>query len=73
MAKHLPYPHLPKRMIERHAAEYLGLRPTTLARWRLYRRGPKWFLTGTREVSYLVEELDWWRDNMMVDNQRIKV
>jgi predicted DNA-binding transcriptional regulator AlpA len=43
------------------AAEFLGVRPATLADWRLRGRGPKFRRLG-RVVAYAVEDLNAWID-----------
>jgi hypothetical protein len=40
------------------AAEYLGTVPSTLQKWRLIGKGPRWMRIGTRMIGYDVRELD---------------
>ena len=42
------------------AAEMLGLRPSTLRKWRRQRRGPRWHKSGDA-VRYLTREVEAWR------------
>ena len=44
---------------EREAAEYLGRKPSTLSKWRMDSRGPKYNKQGSR-VSYRKVDLDAW-------------
>lgn len=48
--------HAPEVLSDREATEYLRLRPGSLARMRLERRGPAWSYIG-RRVAYLRSDL----------------
>jgi predicted DNA-binding transcriptional regulator AlpA len=42
------------------AAEYLGLSPSTIEKFRLTGEGPKFVRIGARAVGYRIEDLDGW-------------
>jgi excisionase family DNA binding protein len=44
------------------AAEYLGVHPTTLYRWRRDDYGPGYVQHGRRRYRYRIAELDRWLD-----------
>jgi excisionase family DNA binding protein len=50
------------------AAAYLGLKPATLIRWRLDRRGPTYTKIGNR-VKYLRSDLDTYVASRRVESQ----
>lgn len=52
----LPSPGATDLLSDAEATEYLRLRPGTLARWRMERRGPAWSSVG-RRVLYLRGDL----------------
>lgn len=43
---------------EKEAAEYLGLKASTLRRWRWAGIGPKFLKVGRRSVRYQFQELE---------------
>ena len=43
-----------------HAAKYLGLAPSTLAKMRLRGDGPRYYKAGARIVLYDVSDLEAW-------------
>ncbi len=51
----------PAAMTTDEAASYLGLSPATMRQWRSQGRGPAYLKNGSR-VTYLVHDLDAWRD-----------
>jgi predicted DNA-binding transcriptional regulator AlpA len=48
-------------MNDKEAAESCGLKPSTLRKWRLQGRGPRWRRFG-RAVRYLVSDLEEWQN-----------
>lgn len=54
------------RMNTERAAEYLGLRPTTLNNWRVAGRGPRFVRIGNR-VSYRQADLDAYLEKRTVE------
>src|SRR5215469_10631304 len=40
------------------AAEYIGLKPSTLEKWRLLGKGPRFIKIGSRSVGYTEADLD---------------
>ena len=54
-----------KKILRTHeAAEYVGLRPSTLEKRRLLGDGPRFVRLGGRAVGYPVEELDRWLESL---------
>ena len=49
-----------KRLRTEAAAEYLGISPSTLQKYRVYGGGPKYLKIGAKVVVYDVAELDAW-------------
>ncbi|MEX0344377.1 MAG: helix-turn-helix transcriptional regulator [Rhizobiaceae bacterium] len=54
-------PPKPVFLNTKQAAEYLGLRPNTLAKMRVYGNGPKFRKHGFR-VLYSIDELNAWSE-----------
>jgi predicted DNA-binding transcriptional regulator AlpA len=48
---------------EQQAAEWLGLAPRTLQKWRHTGRGPKWCRYSARCVRYPLTELRAWTES----------
>ena len=40
------------------AAEYIGHKPSTLEKWRVQGKGPRFVKIGSRSVGYTEEDLD---------------
>jgi hypothetical protein len=53
--------HRPTFLNSKQAADYLGLKPNTLAKMRVYGNGPKYRKHGFR-VLYSLDELNAWSD-----------
>jgi hypothetical protein len=45
-------------LTEAEAAEYLSLQPTSLRRWRLLGKGPRFCRIGSRAIRYPMESLE---------------
>jgi hypothetical protein len=45
-------------LTETEAAEYLSLQPTSLRRWRLLGKGPRFCRIGSRAIRYTMESLE---------------
>jgi len=54
-------PPTPKFLNSKQAAEYLGLKPNTLAKMRVFGNGPKYRKHGFR-VLYALDDLNAWSD-----------
>ncbi len=54
-------PPRPAFLNSKQAAEYLGLKPNTLAKMRVYGNGPKYRKHGFR-VLYALDDLNAWSD-----------
>jgi excisionase family DNA binding protein len=52
-----PWTSLPRALTDNEAAQYLGLKVSTLRAWRLKDRGPRYVRLGTA-IRYLVADLD---------------
>ncbi len=50
----------PRYLIPKQAADYLGLSPKTLEKWRHTGDGPKFVKMGAKAVRYDMAELDLW-------------
>jgi len=50
-----------KRLRSKGAAEYMGVSPSTLAKWRWRKEGPPYHRCGPRIVYYLLQEIDAWQ------------
>ncbi len=53
--------HRPTFLNSKQAADYLGLKPNTLAKMRVYGNGPKYRKHGFR-VLYSLDDLNVWSD-----------
>lgn len=51
---------LPKLLDERAVAEWLNVRPNTLARWRMLKQGPVWLQMGARAIRYRRQDVEDW-------------
>jgi predicted DNA-binding transcriptional regulator AlpA len=58
----------PKYLTCKAAAEFLGLKPGTLATWRSEKRGPKYFKIG-RACFYAPADLDAWIQKQAVETE----
>lgn len=54
-------PHKPTFLNSKQAADYLGLKPNTLAKMRVYGNGPKYRKHGFR-VLYALDDLIAWSE-----------
>ena len=71
MTTYSPEPVLaePPRLVDEHyidphqAAEILGVRYQTLAKWRMDGRGPKWLKLNPRVVRYKLSSVLEWLDS----------
>ena len=56
----IPYISKPlDRLSIQEAAEYLGVKPSTLAKWRMYDEGPDFIkIPGSRKIFYTVGALN---------------
>jgi len=54
-------PPTPKFLNSKQAAEYLGLKPNTLAKMRVFGNGPKYRKHGFR-VLYALDDLNAWSE-----------
>jgi predicted DNA-binding transcriptional regulator AlpA len=50
------------RLRAKKAAEYMGVSPSTLAKWRMRNDGPPFHRCGPRIVFYLLQEIDAWQE-----------
>lgn len=57
----------PDRLTPTEAAEYLGVKPSSLATWRCTRRHRIPFLKIGRLIYYRRRDLDRWLDSRVVD------
>ena len=48
------------------AAEFVGLQPETLSKWRWQRKGPNYLRAG-RLVFYRLADLEEWQQSQLVD------
>ena len=48
------------RLKPTQAADYLGLKPSTLAKWRVRGDGPRYAKLGRKIVVYETDDLDQW-------------
>ena len=48
------------RLKPTQAADYLGLKPSTLAKWRVLGEGPIYAKLGRKIVVYEIDDLDQW-------------
>ena len=46
----------------KQAAQYIGMAPSTLAKWRMRNCGPRYIRAGKRIVVYRRRDLDRWLD-----------
>lgn len=53
-------PKLNDRLTPPDAADYLGVKIQTLAKWRSEGKGPPYFKLGTRKIVYRQRDLDAW-------------
>lgn len=54
-----------KRLRSPQAAEYIGVSPSTLAKWRMRGISPPYHRCGPRIVFYYTDEIDQWHgDNV---------
>ena len=51
------------------AANYLGVTPDTLSKWRSRKIGPAYYKVG-RRVQYLIADLDDWRERQKILTKR---
>jgi predicted DNA-binding transcriptional regulator AlpA len=49
-----------ERLRTKEAAAYLGVRPSTLAKWHIAGEGPLYHRCGPRIIYYLRDEIDAW-------------
>jgi predicted DNA-binding transcriptional regulator AlpA len=49
-----------KKLRSPQAADYLGISPSTLAKWRMRGYGPPFHRCGPRIVLYFTDDLDAW-------------
>ena len=49
-----------KKVRSAQAATYLGISPSTLAKWRMRGEGPPFHRCGPRIVLYFIDDLDAW-------------
>ena len=48
---------VPRFMDTKQVAERLGVKPQTVARWRMHGEGPPFITVGRRAVRYLVKDV----------------
>ena len=58
-------PPPPKLLGQEAAAEFIGLKPPTLAAWRHYNKGPAYLKVG-RSAFYRIEDIEKWIDAQAV-------
>jgi hypothetical protein len=49
------------RLRTKEAADYMRVRPSTLAKWRMRSEGPPYHRCGPRIVYYVLQEIDDWQ------------
>jgi hypothetical protein len=50
----------PDRLKPKEAAKYIRVSLSTLAKWRMRKKGPPYHRCGTRLIYYIVREVDAW-------------
>jgi hypothetical protein len=64
----LPQPIDDRWVDSRAAGEYLGLKPSSLARLRMNGKGPKFSATLSRDPRYLLSDCRAWLEANLVNN-----
>jgi predicted DNA-binding transcriptional regulator AlpA len=60
-----------KKVRSAQAATYLGISPSTIAKWRMRGEGPPFHRCGPRIVLYFIEDLDAWLERSRSSRRKI--